>query len=233
MFWYWSLLALVLSAILVTVIGVLAQYYIGKRMMEWLGHGDDARAGGEQNLRHHQTGGRGVLRQQKFVQDRRAWSSFPRAGMYSIGFITSEQHGEVQQKTERKGRLRFRSPTTPIPTCRISNSRAGRKSRTKLDMSVADGIKLHRQPRLDFAGIVRRQESNDRIRHRPDFADTSAHGDQSHRPLAHAGFRAHRDGGQGRAPGRSHLSLENWICFTRRIFPSAAAAVPSCTPCAR
>lgn len=31
--WYWSLLALVVSAILVTVIGVLARHYIGKRMI--------------------------------------------------------------------------------------------------------------------------------------------------------------------------------------------------------
>ena len=36
MFWYWSLVALVLAATLITIVGVAAQYYIGKRMLEWL-----------------------------------------------------------------------------------------------------------------------------------------------------------------------------------------------------
>ena len=36
MLWYWSLLALVLAGVLITGVGVLAQYYIGKRMLEWL-----------------------------------------------------------------------------------------------------------------------------------------------------------------------------------------------------
>ena len=36
MFWYWSLAALVLAAVLVTVAGVLTRYYIGKRLLAWL-----------------------------------------------------------------------------------------------------------------------------------------------------------------------------------------------------
>jgi len=40
---------------------------------------------------------------------------FPSAGIYSIGFITNEQNGEVQQKTKEKVVCVF-VPTTPNPT---------------------------------------------------------------------------------------------------------------------
>ena len=33
--------------------------------------------------------------------------------------------------------------------------------------------------------------------------------------------------------GPSRRSRAGWICFTRRIFRSAAAALPTCTICAR
>ena len=36
MFWYWSLLALMLAVVLISLVGVLASYYIGKRLIEWL-----------------------------------------------------------------------------------------------------------------------------------------------------------------------------------------------------
>ena len=36
MFWHWSLLALLLAAVLISIVGVLARYYIGKRLIEWL-----------------------------------------------------------------------------------------------------------------------------------------------------------------------------------------------------
>ena len=35
MFWYWSLLALVLAVGIVSIIGLLTRYYIGKRMIAW------------------------------------------------------------------------------------------------------------------------------------------------------------------------------------------------------
>src|SRR5580693_6663156 len=33
-YWYWSMLALVVAAAIVTLIGVLARYYIGKRLID-------------------------------------------------------------------------------------------------------------------------------------------------------------------------------------------------------
>ena len=64
---------------------------------------------------------------------------FPRPGMYSIGFITSEQHEEVQTKTKEKVVCVF-VPTTPNPTSGFLVLVPEDKV-TKLDMSVADGIK--------------------------------------------------------------------------------------------
>jgi len=64
---------------------------------------------------------------------------FPSAGIYSIGFITNEQHGEVQQKTKAKVVCVF-VPTTPNPTSGFLILVPEEKV-TKLDMSVADGIK--------------------------------------------------------------------------------------------
>ena len=64
---------------------------------------------------------------------------FPREGMYSVGFITNEQHGEVQEKTQKNVVAVF-IPTTPNPTSGFLVLLPEDKV-TKLDMSVADGIK--------------------------------------------------------------------------------------------
>ncbi len=59
--------------------------------------------------------------------------------MYSIGFLTSEQHDEVQMKMKEKVVCVF-IPTTPNPTSGFLVLVPEDKV-TKLDMSVADGIK--------------------------------------------------------------------------------------------
>jgi len=65
---------------------------------------------------------------------------FPSKGIYSLGFITSDQNNEVQSKTNEKIVCIF-VPTTPNPT-------SGwlvlipEKDVTKLEMSVADAIKF-------------------------------------------------------------------------------------------
>ncbi len=64
---------------------------------------------------------------------------FPRAGIYSVGFITSEQHAEVQAKTKEKVVCVF-VPTTPNPTSGFLVL-VPEDQVTKLEMSVAEGIK--------------------------------------------------------------------------------------------
>ena len=138
MFWYWSLLALVLAVVLITGVGVLAQYYIGKRMLEWL---DTAMMnvpvvnkfyGAIKQVNEAFSGNKNSFKTVVMVE-------FPSAGIYSIGFITNEQNGEVQQKTKENVLCVF-VPTTPNPTSGFLILVPEDKV-TKLDMSVADGIK--------------------------------------------------------------------------------------------
>jgi len=138
MFWYWSLLALVLAAILISIIGVLARYYIGKRLIEWL---DLAMMnvpimnkfyGAIKQVNEAFSGNKNSFKTVVLVE-------FPREGMYSVGFITSEQHAEVQQKTKENVVAVF-IPTTPNPTSGFLVLVPENKV-TKLDMTVADGIK--------------------------------------------------------------------------------------------
>jgi uncharacterized membrane protein len=64
---------------------------------------------------------------------------FPREGMYSVGFLTSEEPAELRAKIEEKLVCVF-IPTTPNPTSGflvlVPIARV-----TKLNMSVSDGVK--------------------------------------------------------------------------------------------
>lgn len=138
MYWYWSLLALVVAAILISAIGILARYYIGKRMIEWL---DTAMMNVPLFNKFY-----GAIKQvnEAFAGNKNSFKTvvlveFPREGIYSVGFITSEQHAEVQQKTKEKVLCVF-IPTTPNPTSGFLVLVPEDKV-TKLDMSVAEGIK--------------------------------------------------------------------------------------------
>ena len=114
MFWYWSLLALVLAVGLISTVGVLARYYIGKQLIEWL----DSLMMQVPLLNKFY----GAIKQvnEAFAGNKNSFKTvvlveFPRAGMYSVGFLTSEQRAEVQQKTREKVVAVF-IPTTPNPT---------------------------------------------------------------------------------------------------------------------
>ena len=138
MFWYWSLLALALAAALITGVGLLAQYYIGRRVLEWL---DTAMMNVPVVNKFY-----GAIKQvnEAFAGNKNSFKTvvlveFPREGMYSVGFITSEQHAEVQQKTKEKVLCVF-VPTTPNPTSGFLVLVPEDKV-TKLEMSVAEGIK--------------------------------------------------------------------------------------------
>jgi uncharacterized membrane protein len=138
MFWYWSLVALVLAMVLISVVGVLARYYIGKKVIDWtdrvlmrvpllnkfygaIKQVNDAFAGSKHSFKTV------VL------------VEFPGPGNYSVGFITSEQQGEIQQKIGRKLVSVF-VPTTPNPTSGFLILVPEEKL-TKLDMSVTNAIK--------------------------------------------------------------------------------------------
>jgi uncharacterized membrane protein len=138
MYWYWSAVALLLAVVLISLSGVLARYYIGKRMIEWV----DAAMMHVPLLNKFY----GAIKQvnEAFSGDKDSFKTvvmveFPSAGIYSIGFITNEQNGEVQQKTNKKVVCVF-VPTTPNPTSGFLILVPEEKV-TKLDMTVAGGIK--------------------------------------------------------------------------------------------
>jgi uncharacterized membrane protein len=138
MFWYWSLLALVLAASLISGVGLLARYYIGKRMIEWL---DTVMMnvpifnkfyGAIKQVNEAFSGNKNSFKTVVLVE-------FPGPGNYSVGFITNEAKGEVRQKSG-KNLVGVFIPTTPNPTSGFLILVPEEKV-TKLDMSVAEGIK--------------------------------------------------------------------------------------------
>jgi uncharacterized membrane protein len=139
LYWYWSLTALILAVLLIGLVGLLARNYFGKRMIQWV----------DSTLLRIPLLNK-IYGATKQVND--AFSSsnktsfrtvvlveFPRPGVYSIGFITSEPHLEVQAKIQEKVVCVF-VPATPNPTSGFLLMVPEDKV-TKLEMSVADGIK--------------------------------------------------------------------------------------------
>jgi uncharacterized membrane protein len=139
LYWYWSLTALLLAVLLIGLVGLLARNYFGKRIIQWV---DSA-------LLHIPLLNK-IYSATKQVND--AFSSsnktafrtvvlveFPKEGVYSIGFVTSEPDAEVQARLDGKIVCVF-VPATPNPTSGFLLMVPEEKV-TKLDMSVADGIK--------------------------------------------------------------------------------------------
>ena len=138
MFWYWSLVALVLAVVLISAAGVLARYYIGKKVIDWT----------DRVLMRVPLLNKfyGAIKQvnDAFAGNKHSFKTvvlveFPGPGNYAVGFITSEQQGEIQQKAGRN-LVNVFVPTTPNPTSGFLLLVPEEKL-TKLDMSVTDAIK--------------------------------------------------------------------------------------------
>jgi uncharacterized membrane protein len=115
MHWYWSLVALALAMALIVFVGLLARNYFGKRMIEWVDTAllripllNKIYGALKQVNDAFSTGSKTSFRTVALIE-------FPRAGMYSVGFITSEQNAEMQARTQEKLVCVF-VPTTPNPT---------------------------------------------------------------------------------------------------------------------
>jgi uncharacterized membrane protein len=139
MFWYWSLLALLVGIAIVSVVGSMTRYYIGKRLIAWA---DNLMLRVPVLNKIY-----GTIKQvdEAFTSGKKSsfktvgLVEYPREGIYSVGFITSEQADEVEVKTKKKFVFVF-IPTTPIPTGGFMILVPEEKI-IKLDMSVADGFK--------------------------------------------------------------------------------------------
>lgn len=138
--WFWSLAALGIAAFIVALIGLAGRYYVGKKVIK---------AFDSLMLRVPLLNKiYGTIQQvnEAFSSDRRssfqtvALIEFPREGLYSLGFITSDQHDEIQTRMKEKVVSVF-VPTTPNPTSGYLVMVPEHKL-TKLDMPVADGIRF-------------------------------------------------------------------------------------------
>lgn len=137
--WYWSLVALALATVLIGLVGMLARNYLGKQLIAWVDNAllrvpllNKIYSATKQVNEAFSSSNKNAFRTVVLVE-------FPRPGIYSLGFLTSEQHPEVQAKTNEKMVCVF-VPTTPNPTGGFLLLVPEDKL-TKLDMSVADGIK--------------------------------------------------------------------------------------------
>jgi len=139
MYWYWSLVALVLAICLIGTVGMLARYYFGKRIIEWVDSAllrvpllNKIYSAIKQVNDAFSATNKTAFRTVVLVE-------FPQAGTYSIGFITSDQQEQVLAKTGQKVVCVF-VPATPNPTSGFLLMVPEEKA-IKLDMSVADAIK--------------------------------------------------------------------------------------------
>lgn len=139
-YWYWSIAALALAVLLITLIGLMARYYFAKRVLQWMDVG---------MLRVPMVNKiYGAIKQvnEAFTSNKKSafktvvLVEFPRAGSYSVGFLTSEGHQDVQARKDESLVCVF-VPTTPNPTSGFLLL-VPEKSVVKLQMSVADGIKF-------------------------------------------------------------------------------------------
>jgi uncharacterized membrane protein len=139
MFWYWSLAALVLAVFLIGGVGLLARYYLGKRLIEWV---DSALL--RIPLLNKIYGATKQLNDAFSSSNKTAFRTvvlveFPRAGISSMGFVTGEQHGEPQVRIPERVVSVF-IPATPNPTSGFLIL-VPESNVIKLEMSVAEGIK--------------------------------------------------------------------------------------------
>lgn len=139
MFWYWSLTAFVLAVIWISAVGVAARYYFGKRMIDFA---DNLMLRVPVLNKIY-----GTIKQvdQAFTSGKKTsfktvvLVEYPREGIFSVGFVTSERADDVELKTGKKCVCVF-IPTTPIPTGGFLIVVPEEKI-IKLDMTVADGLK--------------------------------------------------------------------------------------------
>ena len=139
LYWYCSIVTLLLAVFLIGLVGMLARYYFGRKIIEWV---DSALM--RTPLVNKIYGATKQVNEAFSASNKSAFRTvvlveFPHAGTYSIGFITSERQQEVQAKTGQKVVCVF-VPATPNPTSGFLLMVPEDKV-TKLDMSVAEGIK--------------------------------------------------------------------------------------------
>ncbi len=139
LYWYWRVVALIVAIMLVGVVGLVGKNYFGLRLIEWIDsflvrvplfnkiYGttkqvNDAIAGNKTSF--------------KTV----VMIEYPRAGIHTVGFLTSEVYRQSETAADQKLACVF-IPTTPNPTSGFLVL-VPEAQVTRLDMSVTEGFKF-------------------------------------------------------------------------------------------
>jgi uncharacterized membrane protein len=138
--WYWSLVALCVAICLISVVGLLTRNYFGQKFLDWI-DGSLLRVplfnkiyGATKQVNDaFASGNKTSFKTVVMIE-------YPRAGMHSVGFLTSEVHRDIECKMRQKVVCVF-IPTTPNPTSGFLVL-VPEDEVIKLDMSVTDGFKF-------------------------------------------------------------------------------------------
>lgn len=138
--WYWSAVALLLAIVFITLVGLLTRYYFGQRFLEWIDASllrvpffNKIYGATKQINDAFASGNKTSFKTVVMVE-------YPRTGVYSVGFLTSEVHKDIECKMQQKVVCVF-IPTTPNPTAGFLVL-VPEDEVIKLDMSVGDGFKF-------------------------------------------------------------------------------------------
>jgi len=137
--WYWRFLGLLITVVAIGMVGAFARFYIGKKIIATF-HETMLRIpllnriyGAVKQVNDaFTTNNKSSFKQVVMVE-------FPSPGLHSIGFITGENHPEVQSRLKGKIVSVF-VPTTPNPTTGFLIL-VDERHVVKLRMPVSDGIK--------------------------------------------------------------------------------------------
>lgn len=136
----WNLLATVLVLVLVTLLGFLSRYFIGRyiimiaeRIVRTVPFANSVYKTVKQIADTFSLQKRAIFQQVVLVE-------FPRPGTFALGFLTNRAKGEIQERTN-ENLLNVFLPTTPNPTSGFLLMFSAEEV-TELDMSVAEGMKV-------------------------------------------------------------------------------------------
>ncbi len=137
--WYWSVASFALALVLITVVGRATRYYVGKRLIQLMDRVlhrvpvlNKIYGTIQQVNEAFTTTKKSSFRQVVLIE-------YPRPGIYTLGFLTSEEIPEPEVRLGRRLEVIF-VPTTPNPTSGFIVM-VPDEDVIRLDMSVADGIK--------------------------------------------------------------------------------------------
>jgi len=135
------LIGLVLTVLLIYLIGLIAANLVGQRIVTWFEAGilkipfvKSIYGGARQLLDAFDAGGKGTFTRVVLVQ-------YPRAGVFTMGFVTSEVRLEIPLGDGIVGALMVFLPTTPNPTSGWL-AIVPERDLLDLDLSIEEALKL-------------------------------------------------------------------------------------------